>query len=41
VPGEPADDKALSLIEHFLDLNAMEVPDMVVKVLNPHEDDFA
>lgn len=38
IPGEPADDKALSLIERFLDLNAQEVPDMIVKILNPHED---
>jgi hypothetical protein len=38
VPGEPADDKALSLIERFLDLNSGVVPEMVVRVLNPHED---
>jgi len=40
VPGEPADDKALSLIERFLDLNGMAIPEMVVQVLNPYEDDF-
>jgi hypothetical protein len=40
VPGEPADDRALSLIERFLDLNQMEIPEMIVTVLNPYEDDF-
>ncbi len=38
---EPADDRSLSLIERFLDLNQAEIPDMVVTILNPHEDDFA
>jgi hypothetical protein len=41
VPGEPADDKALSLIERFLDINQTNIPEFVVKVLNPHEDAFA
>jgi hypothetical protein len=41
VPGEVADDKTLSLIERFLDLNEMETPDIVVQILNPYEDDFA
>jgi hypothetical protein len=36
--GEPADDKALSLIERFLDLNGGFIPQVVVTVLNPHED---
>jgi len=34
----PADDRALSLIERFLDLNVSEIPKMVVTVLNPYED---
>lgn len=38
VPGELADDKALSLVERFLNLNRCAVPEMVIKVLNPHED---
>lgn len=38
VSGEPADDKALSLIERFLDLNRAVIPEMVVTVLNPYED---
>ena len=37
-PGEPADDKSLSLIERFLDINQNEIPEMVVKVLNSNED---
>jgi hypothetical protein len=37
---EPADDQALSLIQRFLDLNMNVIPDMVVKVLNPHEECF-
>jgi hypothetical protein len=41
VPGEPADDRALSLIERFLDLNQLEIPEMIVTILNPYEDDFA
>ena len=40
VPGEPADDKALSLIERFLDLNQSVVPEMVVTILNPYEDEY-
>ena len=32
------DDKALSLIEHFLILNSQIVPNMVATILNPHED---
>jgi hypothetical protein len=41
VPGEPADDRTLSLIERFLDLNQSEIPEVVVKILNPNEDPFA
>jgi len=41
VPGEPADDRALSLIERFLSLNQTEIPEFVVQILNPHEDAFA
>jgi hypothetical protein len=37
----PADDQSLSLIERFLDINSSEIPDMVVSVLNPHEDRYA
>ena len=40
-PGEPADDRALSLIERFLDLNQSEIPEVVDKILNPNEDPFA
>jgi hypothetical protein len=38
IPGEPVDDKALSLIERFLDLNESAIPEMVVRILNPLED---
>jgi hypothetical protein len=41
VPEEPADDRALSLIERFLDLNHIEIPEVVVQILNPNEDPFA
>jgi hypothetical protein len=41
VPGEPADDRTLSLIERFLDLNQSEIPEVVVEILNPNEDPFA
>ncbi|MGB9235307.1 MAG: YaaC family protein [Terriglobales bacterium] len=41
VAGEPADDRALSLIERFLRLNETEIPEFVVQILNPHEDAFA
>ncbi len=41
VPGEPADDRALSLIERFLDLNQTEIPGVVVQILNPNEDALA
>jgi hypothetical protein len=41
VPGVPADDRALSLIERFLDLNQAEIPGVVVQILNPNEDAFA
>lgn len=41
VAGASADDKALSLIERFLDINTSTVPEMVVQVLNPFEDPFA
>jgi hypothetical protein len=37
-PNEPVDDKALSLIERFLDLNGDSIPEMVVRILNPCED---
>ena len=35
-----ADDKALSLIGHFLELNSSLIPLMVTRVLNPNEDSF-
>jgi hypothetical protein len=35
---KPADDRMLSLIEKFLDLNRNSIPELVVKVLNPSED---
>jgi hypothetical protein len=38
--GEPADDKTLSLIESFLDQNRKEIPEIVVSILNPHEDHY-
>ena len=38
--GEPPDDKALSLIERFLDLNRRLIPETVVTVLNPYEDPY-
>jgi hypothetical protein len=36
----PPDDQALSLIAQFLELNSSTIPNMVVEVLNPHEDQF-
>ena len=41
IPGEPADDRSLSLIERFLDVNQAEIPEVVVQILNPNEDPFA
>jgi len=38
---EPADDRSLSLIERFLDLNSGSIPDFAVKVLNPNEDRYS
>jgi hypothetical protein len=40
IPGETADDRALSLIERFLDLNRSQIPGVVVRVLNPYEDNL-
>jgi YaaC-like Protein len=37
----PVDDRMLSLIERFLDLNSGTVPEMIVTILNPHEDLFS
>ena len=37
----PCDDQALSLIERFFDLDSSAIPEMVVTILNPHEDRFA
>jgi hypothetical protein len=37
----PADDRALSLVERFLDINVSAIPEMVVTVLNPHEDFYS
>jgi hypothetical protein len=39
--GESSDDKSLSLIELFLDLNRNQIPEMVFAVLNPSEDQYA
>jgi hypothetical protein len=36
----PSDDEALSLIERFLDLNSTAIPSMIVKAINPHEDEY-
>jgi hypothetical protein len=36
----PADDRALSLIERFLELNSGSVPSMVATVLSPQEDTY-
>lgn len=36
----PADDRALALIERFLDMNSERVPRFVVYLLNPHEDTY-
>ena len=35
---QPADDKALSLVERFLDVNSATIPETTVRVLNLHED---
>ena len=37
---KPVDDRVLSLIEKFLDLNRTSIPELVVQVLNPGEDFF-
>jgi hypothetical protein len=36
----PADDRALSLIERFLELNSGSIPSMVATVLSPQEDTY-
>jgi YaaC-like Protein len=36
VSGETADDKSLSLIERFLEVNRGSIPELVVKLLNLH-----
>jgi hypothetical protein len=36
----PADDKALSLIEQFLNFNSAAIPNMIATILNPHEDEW-
>jgi len=38
---KPVDDKMLSLIEKFLDLNRNSIPELVVQVLNPGEDFYS
>jgi YaaC-like Protein len=38
IDGQPPDDRALSLIEKFLELNGEFVPNFVIAILNPHED---
>lgn len=38
---KPADDEMLALLEHFLDVNANDIPYLVVQVMNPHEDRYA
>jgi len=38
LPNQAADDRALSLIEKFLDVNREFVPSFVVAILNPNED---
>ena len=38
---KPVDDRMLSLIEKFLDLNRSSIPELVVAVLNPSEDFFS
>ncbi len=38
--GEPPDDKSLSLIERFLDLNRSLIPETIVAVLNPYDDPY-
>ncbi len=40
-PNEPADDKALSLIQRFLEINRTVIPQMVASVLNPHDDFYS
>jgi hypothetical protein len=37
---KPVDDRMLSLIEKFLDVNRNTIPELVVQVLNPGEDHF-
>jgi hypothetical protein len=39
MPDAPADDQTLSLIWRFLNLNSQLIPGMVVRVLNPYEDE--
>lgn len=36
----PSDDRALALIQEFLEANARDVPSLAIKVINPNEDKY-
>lgn len=38
---KPPDDELIALLEDFLHLNASDIPELVVKALNPHQDEHA
>jgi len=38
---KPPDDKVLSIIEKFLDVNRQSIPELVVQILNPDEDYYS
>lgn len=38
---KPPDDELIALLEDFLHLNATDIPELVVKALNPHQDEHA
>jgi hypothetical protein len=37
---DPADDQMIALIEKFLEINSLKVPEMIVTILNNHEDKY-
>jgi hypothetical protein len=40
VANTPADDRALSLIEHFLTASSQVIPQMIFTMFNPQEDQY-
>lgn len=38
---KPADDELVALLERFLEVNASDIPTLILKALNPHQDEYA